>query len=1330
MRPLSTTHCSQSEQPCLTLSEYLWNSEVYFTSNTTFHFLPGTHSVNETRWVNATNVTNLQLIGRGKNEHPISIIECNWSLSFMFVDIIGLKVADLEVVHCGLTVPLQEMCARVGTAFCSSSRRKSPEGSYNAALFFFRVQSLVLKHLHVVGSVEYGLLALNTVGNVTIYGCKFLHTRSVNTTSHGGNAVFLCEKRLRNHTMVNIQHSEFAYGIDTRYIKNVDTVVGGGLRFYHSECGYLNIRMHECSMHNNIAPHGGNMFINADDEDLVTVEINSSSFQGGRSLFYGGGLHLNCVHTTLTISNSIFTSNSGNEGGAIYINLNRGTQYFYFAMLSVFVINVDSCTFRNNSGLHGGGVYLLLGKNQLYRHQVSISKSIFINNDASKMGSALIFTVSKPLIWSRVAINNCSFIGNTANARPGNDHEPDISDGIVVPAVLYLYCHNTDSKLKPAVQLSNVIFTQNKCAGIYASGSYLHFNGDYLISANNKGNISGGIYLNDMNVVYFTCKTEFLNNTAELHGGGAMYINVSNIILFNSSNVTFIGNRGGSGAIYINQSNNSIHFQNEISFISNHGHNGGSIAFSGHQHLGKTSRLQFHANTTISMIRNHATKFGGGIYITEDHCNGKEVCFFHFEQLNCVENGTACNISIILENNTAGFAGDLVYGGCLETCYLQLKPSQKVFQLTEKMFYSIFHIHGSVSPSAVASSPRKVCFCSNQTLGHGCSTFSAARVFQGEQFYVYAMAAGQFNYASPAVVRSEIIAIPGKLGERQNIQELPNSCGTLTYSIQTSEALMPIQIFVESPLSSGIPPAVLHVTFLPCPLGFKLSAGNPPKCDCVKHIRRQGITCNITTQTIHRPAEIWIGNISDGLTIHTNCPFDYCKPEDTELVLDNQDEQCSFNRTGILCGACPAGLSLALGSSKCLECSNIYILLIIPFAVAGVALVFILLKCNLTVSTGTINGLIFYANIVQVNRPVFFPSGDNTAAMHLLSTLIAWLNLDLGIQMCFCNGMTVFASVFLQFVFPVYIWALVCVLICVSRYSTTFSTFTGRNTISALATLLLLSYAKLLRTIIAAVSFTTLTDGEGSTFTVWLADGNISYMKWPHTALFLASVLAFLLYLLPFTLLTLLAPCLQARSKYQALNWVNRLKPLLDTYQGPYKNKFRYWTGLMLVVRVVLFIGIAANVAGDPKINLLAVVLVTTGLLTYYLVSGGNIYRKFTIDILDWYFLINVQVFATATIFLRSSSSQNKFPIGKQAALTLTMVGSAFVVFLGIVIYHCYQELRKVASFERHFVQWKQYLVKKRQRLLTVGNVHCSDLYSPTATSSTIELRECLLTDT
>jgi len=85
----------------------------------------------------------------------------------------------------------------------------------------------------------------------------------------------------------------------------------------------------------------------------------------------------------------------------------------------------------------------------------------------------------------------------------------------------------------------------------------------------------------------------------------------------------------------------------------------------------------------------------------------------------------------------------------------------------------------------------------------------------------------------------------------------------------------------------------------------------------------------------------------------------------------NQDEQCAFNRTGILCGACPEGLSVVLGSSRCLTCSNFYLVLLIPFALAGLLLVFFLTVCNLTVSVGTINGLILYANIVQANKHPF-----------------------------------------------------------------------------------------------------------------------------------------------------------------------------------------------------------------------------------------------------------------------------------------------------------------------------------------------------------------------
>ena len=47
-----------------------------------------------------------------------------------------------------------------------------------------------------------------------------------------------------------------------------------------------------------------------------------------------------------------------------------------------------------------------------------------------------------------------------------------------------------------------------------------------------------------------------------------------------------------------------------------------------------------------------------------------------------------------------------------------------------------------------------------------------------------------------------------------------------------------------------------------------------------------------------------------------------------------------------------------------------------------------------------------------------------------------------------------------------------------------------------------------------------------------------------------------------------------------------KLKPLLDAYQGPYKDTFRYWTGMMLVVRIGLFTVLASNILGDVRVNL------------------------------------------------------------------------------------------------------------------------------------------------
>jgi len=101
--------------------------------------------------------------------------------------------------------------------------------------------------------------------------------------------------------------------------------------------------------------------------------------------------------------------------------------------------------------------------------------------------------------------------------------------------------------------------------------------------------------------------------------------------------------------------------------------------------------------------------------------------------------------------------------------------------------------------------------------------------------------------------------------------------------------------------------------------------------------------------------------------------LDYCVNDTVVFPLNDTDKQCAYNRSGLLCGACKKGYSLVLGTSQCWKCTNIYLLLLIAFAVMGVALVLFLFVCKLTVATGALSGLLFYANIVGVNRTIFLP---------------------------------------------------------------------------------------------------------------------------------------------------------------------------------------------------------------------------------------------------------------------------------------------------------------------------------------------------------------------
>ena len=207
-------------------------------------------------------------------------------------------------------------------------------------------------------------------------------------------------------------------------------------------------------------------------------------------------------------------------------------------------------------------------------------------------------------------------------------------------------------------------------------------------------------------------------------------------------------------------------------------------------------------------------------------------------------------------------------------------------------------------------------------------------------------------------------------------------------------------------------------------------------CDCDPILPKKFNKCYIDHASIRRPANTWITaylQASDTIYLISDCPMDYCLPYSSNVNLLHPDLQCQFNRTGILCSQCQHHLSMVFGSSRCKECTNLHSLLIISITiVSGMVVVGLPFLLNLTVTNGGINGIIFYANIISINDSVFL---INDNVFKPLRVFISFVNLYLGIETCFYNGMNSYAKTWSLLFFPCYLIIIAASIIIASRYS-------------------------------------------------------------------------------------------------------------------------------------------------------------------------------------------------------------------------------------------------------------------------------------------------------
>ena len=514
---------------------------------------------------------------------------------------------------------------------------------------------------------------------------------------------------------------------------------------------------------------------------------------------------------------------------------------------------------------------------------------------------------------------------------------------------------------------------------------------------------------------------------------------------------------------------------------------------------------------------NQANKQGTALYIDDGSyystCSEENVqCCLQTSLFNNACPLTGSQIQIIADNSTT--LRTTIFGGILYKCFVSNVASDIFDNMLAIDYLECLTSGQNISISRMITSKAvQLYFCSGSKVLNQALVYLS--VMKGERFTVEIVAIDQVRNPVEASIYSHLRYPQSGLEGMQDNQRIPAKCSNLTFNVYSPKDIEQLYISPKSHFSNSSNGGALEIFIdfkeCTCPAGFYLDEYNITSCKCYCDPRIIPYQQWYDLFTVVRNNKGWISySNNSGFLVHPFCPYDFCvsKPVNINLSLPNgSDAQCALNRVGLLCGRCKPAHSLSLSSSSCVRCPEVnwpWALMIVTVKIiAGVMLVIVILILNLTVSIGTLNGLIFYANIFAVDQSLFL----SFSMPNFFTVFIAWLNLNLGFDICYFKGIDAYSKAWLNISFPTYMITVLLLIILISKYSSRFGEFIGRwNPIATLATLLLLSYTKLLRAIITVLSFTIITHPTGRQELVWLQDASVKFFGLKHISLGLLAI--------------------------------------------------------------------------------------------------------------------------------------------------------------------------------------------------------------------------------
>ena len=919
----------------------------------------------------------------------------------------------------------------------------------------------------------------------------------------------------------------------------------------------------------------------------------------------------------------------------------------------------------------------------------------------------------------KVEIKNTRFIENNAYIIAYVDHHNTDEDIHFIPTIIINNCTFVNNRIKYSV-IETTCYTRE--SGHQHICTHLAFHG-HNIFENNKESYTHFNYIHDHHI--------FVNNK-DNYNGFHFVIALNNVMVGVSGVVEIENNDIAVAAMTVSPNSRILLHNNSQLRIANNGNPSTTAQL-----------LVYYSNDTFQQFLEECNV---------DSCGGR--CLFQFVDDNGMYIGEDdleyFNASIVLSNRGCKGGGAkedtqphyLIYNANIQNCTLTLREGNKTMKEDEErrllkldswdnttlpMVYPAYHI---CSCDPTQPDNRNLWDCSSGTITSTVYPGLSVRVSLVAVGYYGIVKEAEFTYSSNTKLHEEQNAIVNNKGctELTLLEtDIPGENYTLKVKISYTLYNTPFQIYISKD--------ILNLEFLKirivqvnpnCPSGFQLSpSNNGTTCDCNQLLSNHHFQCLMTARGIRTEIKYksptnyyWMGYLGQQLVFSDHCPSHYCDTVNSTISATglttediNTTIQCdtNSNRQGLLCSQCTPGTSSQFGSFRCTQCTFAGLLLV-PFgAVAGIGLILLLFLFNFTVLQGDIIGIAFYANSVGIMdefllkysvRPFYIP--------------LALINLGLGFETCFFDGMDEFSKAIVQFIFPFYLIALlIIIIIAAHKYNLKVFRirFVARRSVPVLATIMLLTYSGLINAVIYGLQYTHVYNVDSGTYqVVWLHQPELEYFKGKHIAVGVLCLVVTVFYLLPLTIVTLFGDLFRICSRNL---WYSHF---LDVFHGAFRYPFGFWFGTRLLFRIVF---ITLNITINNTSVVAYTIFLTTGciillqlLMEPFRTDNVIIYRPdperkitrrdlmkariskiFRPKVIDSLFLFNI-MFITMTVAMSDNISSTYTTVGVCLSISL-----ALAQLIAVTVHHTYHYFPLPDSTSQRMEELRERFIGFRERM-------------------------------